>query len=99
MSDPIKELYSQGEYCAKELASALRLMKKPDLKEGEYDAMMKSLGIINLYCPENLIERAQFVWQAAQDRHTDRVTNNLVDRIMGVIYPKPPQQQLVLNLQ
>ena len=56
---PYQGIYDSVEYCQKEMRLARKLFSNKFTKEEQYEAMLKGLGILSLYCPKEMKVQAE----------------------------------------
>jgi len=65
---PYFGIYDDVEYCNKEIISARGLFGNKNTTEDQYEAMLKGLGLVVLYCPKELKVFAQATFMEATMR-------------------------------
>ena len=65
---PYFGIYDNVEYCNKEIFSAREIFSNKNTTEIQYDAMMKGLGLILLYCPKEVKDFANATYIEATMR-------------------------------
>jgi hypothetical protein len=58
LPDTAEKLLSNKEYCLEQLREAREIFSNKNTTEEKYDAMEKALGMIYLYCPDEIKEIA-----------------------------------------